>query len=233
MGDEQDGDVHRILPADGDVTLFPEVNSVFPGYLQDPAKFTRLVGLLYNTLERRINNQREFVYCNFLNHNDVQIQAFKELNINGIETLTAHPLSLFRLTSTVINTNINLTRQLRDAIFPLFRSADVNTLILQRYQSPNDNQEDQNQVLLLSFIRLMRVIRDVIAYQATRVRYLMECLCCRNQLNISLPIAEASYQELLMSLTTRNESHELILKAAQDKKTLVSLLGKVQSSFKG
>ena len=131
MGDEQDGDVHRILPADGDVTLFPEVNSVFPGYLQDPAKFTRLVGLLYNTLERRINNQREFVYCNFLNHNDVQIQAFKELNINGIETLTAHPLSLFRLTSTVINTNINLTRQLRDAIFPQFRNADVNTLILQ------------------------------------------------------------------------------------------------------
>ena len=198
-----------------------------------------LLDILYKLLRRRTLNvngvQTVHVASKFMElvdpDADLILSSIRELNINRLESISIHPLSLAKLIACILNTNIQNTRANQENYSKVLADDALNVTYIQIFQLPGDRQDDDLKHTIVCFMRLLKRMAEIINYQGGRCRRLFEIVLHSKRLTSDIASAQDSFNDLQMSLTTRSVAYDLIQAAAKTKKKLMNSVNALGAGY--
>ena len=208
------------------IGYIPEMNQTFLGSCESQDKFVKLFDLLYKVLIKKEaqttdGRQVNYLFCDWMNIDDGLLQQFADLGIPGLTRINRHPLWLLRFILCLLNTNVAYTRTMVTSLTPSLTDSDINAILLRIFSQDRDDRADADAHMVTCYNRAMVRFVKILRYCGNRVRRLIEIVTFDRQIEAELIQAEASYQDLLMSLITRNETYSQIQKVSITKKRLI------------
>ena len=211
--------------------LIPELNQGFLGSCDGLDQYAKLFGLVYRTLENKTvgqgDQQVNYIYCNFMEIHNSVLQQFADIGVRGMGTVYRHPLSLLKFLLALQNTDVSCTRGTLGQIVPLMTSADVNQVLVAVYRTATDERADVNAHTVTCFNRHVTRLIKLLRYQGNRVRRTLQIITTSKQTHAQLTISDSSYQDLLMSMSTRTEVFNNVQTATAFKRSLIDYITKL------
>ena len=178
-----DGDWYLGAPGDAPVqaVLVPEINHGYLGNCGSQDKFIRLYTLLYSILQRKTiagqgGENRNYIFCRWMSISNDKLQAFANLGLPGLTTISRHPLWCLKFMLCLQNTAIAFTRTFMEQLTPVMTTAEVNTNLQQIFKKPEDDVNDPDSLTITCFMRCISRFIKILRYLGNRTRRLFEII---------------------------------------------------------
>ena len=207
----------------------PFRNPTYSSHCTTAEKYYALVTVFYSTLEMRQAGAGQvgagnYIRTTFLSGDDAILDAVRNVGHASLQTISKHPLSLFKILCTLANTEIPNTRGHLDKFRSIMTNADINALMHRLTARDDDPQDEDDFLLAQAFKRTVRLFRRTLQYSIHRTRILCEVLALIQKLTDETEEAKALYSDLQVSLVSRNDCYAKVQSAARLKKDLIAII---------
>ena len=212
-----------------------------PLYAEDAGslgKYFTLSGIFFGTLERRQAGGQgagggTYLKTTFLQSDEAILEEIRNVGIPSLQTVSLHPTTLLRVLCILDNSEVRNTRENIAAYKTVLNNLEVTNLMQRLTITAQDQQDNADFLLVLSFKRMVKVFRRILQYSVHRTRLLLEVVAMYKSVSTSIDEAKVLYTDLMVNLTTRSSCYSKIQSAARQKKNLTSLITQLLGHYEG